>query len=523
MKRKAAILALVLVVVLTLAVALTACNGVKNTAKLTEGLEATVTRTVVNDRLSAISGDITSASINGYGVVTWQDYDTSAGTIYYYLPQGSSSPITSSTSFYSVGGGIYYTGNSTDGYSYYDANGYLRDSDTSATYSGGQLTFPDGTVYNVVKGVAIADGDPFSVSYEEAGTADIVTPNYRIVDLSLIYDKSGNLVRSVNIYSLFEMPVTVADATYWTIEDYVYVQYTYSLPDDAKKYDCYDASEGKLGIVTMRYDIKKDKVKEFKNFDYFVANAFSTLTDLATGDEMRPTDYAVLLVSEINKDKQKSTPVVQTFKKNLGIYVNLQTLMPGAMGIALYGGNVILKSGYTGETAVFDGKDEVASFIPADSLTPVNGGAYRYGDNFYNFTGGHVYTLGSNEELLHNSIDDSISENGVLWVRDNSSASSMTVKAINLANNSTTTYTVAYSVYESLSGNFNYLPVVNGSAVDVIDTDTGNVIISGISDTASLHVYSSGDYYSSGYYHLIRVTDNGINEFYRYGIVEKKA
>lgn len=515
MKRKAAILALVLVVVLTLAVALTACNGVKNTAKLTEGLEATVTRTVVNDRLSAIiASDITSASINGYGVVMWQDYDTSAGTTCYYLPLGSSSPITSRTSFSSVStyvGGIYYTGNSTDGYSYYDANGYLRDSDTPATYnSDGQLTFTDGTVYNVVDGVAIADGDPFSVSYEEAGTADIVTSNYRIVDLSLIYDKSGNFVRSVNAYSLFEMPVTVADATYWTIEDYVYVQYTYSLPDDAKKYDCYVASEGKLGIVTMRYDIKKDKVKEFKNFDYVVTNASSTLTDLATGDRMRPADYAVLTVSEIDKDKQVSMPVVQTFKKNLGIYVNLQTLMPGATGISLYGGNVILKSGYTGETTVFDGKDEVASFIPA--ATPVNGGqAYLYGDSYYNFAGGHIYTLGEDERVLKTS------SNGVLWVADTSSYPSMTVKAINLANNSTTSYTVAYSVYESLSGNFNYLPVENGSAVDVIDTDTGNVIISGISDTASLYVSSNGDY------RLIRVTENGISEFYRYGVIEKEA
>lgn len=514
MKRKAAILALVLVVVLTLAVALTACNGVKNTAKLTEGLEATVTRTVVNDRLSGIiASDITSASINNYGVVTWQDYDAS-GYTYYYLPQGKASPITSRTSFSSVGGGIYRTASS-NGYSYYDANGDLRNSDTPATYSGGQLTFSDGTVYNVVKGVAIADNDPFSVSYEEAGTANIVTSNYRIVGLSLIYDKSGNFVRSVNIYSLFEIPDTVADATYWTIEDYVYVQYTYSLPDDAKKYDCYDASEGKLGIVTMRYDIKKDKVKEFKNFDYFVANAFSTLTDLATGDEMRPTDYAVLSVSEINKDKQKSTPVVQTFKKNLGIYVNLQTLMPGATGIALYGGNVVLQSGYTGETAVFDGKDEVASFIPADSLTSVNDGqAYCYGNNFYNFAGGHVYTLGPDEELLHNSIDDSTSENGVLWVRDNSSASSMTVKAINLANNSTTTYTMV----DNISGSTDYLSVENGSAVDVIDINTGNVIISGISDIASISILAQ-----SGDYRLIKVTENGINEFYRYGIVEKKA
>lgn len=514
MKRKAAILALVLVVVLTLAVALTACNGVKNTAKLTEGLEATVTRTVVNDDLSGIiASDITSAAISNYGVVTWSDYDTS-GYTYYYLPQGSSSPIENSTSFSSVGGGIYRTGNSTNGYSYYDANGYLKDSDTYATYSGDQLTFSDGTVYNVVNGVAIVDNDPFSVSYEEAGTADIVTSNYRIVDLSLIYDKSGNIVRSVNIYSLFEIPVTVADATYWTIEDYVYVQYTYSLPDDAKKYDCYVASEGKLGIVTMRYDIKKDKVKEFKNFDYVVSGADETLTDLATGDEMRPTDYAVLSVSEINKDKQVSMPVVQTFKKNLGIYVNLQTLMPGATRIYLYGGNVILKSGDTGETAVetavFDGKDEIASFIPA--ATPVNDGqAYSYGKNFYNFAGGHIYTLGSNERVLNTS------SNGVLWVADASSYPSMTVKAINLANNSTTSYTVAYSVYESLSGNFNYLPVVNGSAVDVIDTDTGNVIISGISDTASLYVSSNGGY------RLIRVTDNGVTEFYRYGVIEKKA
>lgn len=503
MKRKAAILALVLVVVLTLAVALTACNGVKNTAKLTEGLEATVTRTVVNDDLSGIiASDITSAAINNYGVVTWQDYDAS-GYTYYYLPQGKASPITSRTSFSSVGGGIYYTGNPTDGYSYYDANGDLRNSDTPATYSGGQLTFPDGTVYNVVKGVAIADNDPFSVSYEEAGTADIVTSNYRIVDLSLIYDKSGNLVRSVNAYSLFEMPVTVADATYWTIEDYVYVQYTYSLPDDAKKYDCYVASEGKLGIVTMRYDIKKDKVKEFKNFDYVVSGADETLTDLATGDEMRPTDYAVLSVSEINKDKQVSMPVVQTFKKNLGIYVNLQTLMPGATGIALYGGNVVLESYYTGETAVFDGKDEVASFIPA--ATPVNGGqAYRYGDSYYNFVGGHIYTLDSNEE------ERKMSANGVLWVDDDSS---MTVKAINLANNSTTTYIEV----DNISGSTDYLSVANGSAVDVIDMNTGNVIISGISDTASLYVSSNGDY------RLIRVTDNGVTEFYRYGVIEKEA
>ena len=514
MKRKAAILALVLVVVLTLAVVLTACNGVKNTAKLTEGLEATVTRTVVNDRLSAIRGDITYANIDSYGVVTWSDYDTSAGYTYYYLPLGSSSAITNSTRFYSVGGGIYYTASS-DGYSYYDANGYLRDSDTSATYSDGRLTFSDGTVYNVVDGVAIADGDPFSVSYEEAGTADIVTSNYRIVG-SMIYDKSGNFVRSFDINALCEIPETAIGApVQWTIEDYIYVQYTYALPLDAKKYD-YSEDLGKAKLVTKRYDVKKDKVKEIKNFDYVVKGVFATLTDLATGDRMRPTEYAVLSVAEIGKDKQCGQAYIQTFKKNLGIYVNLQKLMPSATGISLHGGNVILKSVYTGETAVFDGKDEVASFIPA--ATPVNGGqAYRYGDSYYNFAGGHIYTLGSNEELLYNSIYDSISENGVLWVRDNSSTSSMTVKAINLANNSTTTYTVAYSVYESLSGNFNYLPVVNGSAVDVIDTDTGNVIISGISDTASLYVSSNG------VYRLIRVTENGINEFYRYGIVEKKA
>ena len=508
MKRKAAILALVLVVVLTLAVVLTACNGVKNTAKLTEGLEATVTRTVVNDRLSAIRGDITYANIDSYGVVTWSDYDTSAGYTYYYLPLGSSSAITNSTRFYSVGGGIYYTASS-DGYSYYDANGYLRDSDTSATYSGGQLTFSDGTVYNVVDGVAIADGDPFSVSYEEAGTADIVTSNYRIVG-SKIYDKSGNFVRSFDINALCEIPDTVIDTpVQWTIEDYIYVQYTYALPLDAKKYD-YAEGLGKVKLVTKRYDIKKDKVKEIKNFDYFVEGVIATLTDLATGDKMRPTEYAVLSVAEIGKDKQCGQAYIQTFKKNLGIYVNLQKLMPGATKIALYGGNVILGSEDTGETAVFDGKDEIASFIPA--ATPVNGGqAYRYGNNFYNFTGGHIYTLGSNERVLNTSA------NGVLWVADASSYSSMTVKAINLANNSTTSYTVAYSVYESLSSNFNYLPVVNGSAVDVIDMNTGNVIISGISDTASLYVSSNGDY------RLIRVTENGISEFYRYGIVEKKA
>ena len=510
MKRKAAILALVLVVVLTLAVALTACNGVKNTAKLTEGLEAAVTRTVVNDRLSAIASDITSASINNYGVVTWSDYDASAGTTYYYLPLGSSSPITSSTSFYSVGGGIYRTGNSTDGYSYYDANGYLRDSDTSATYSGVQLTFSDGTVYNVVNGVAIADNDPFSVSYEEAGTADIiVTSNYRIVG-SKIYDKSGNFVRSFDINALCEIPETAIDTTVkWTIEDYIYVQYTYALPLDAKKYD-YAEGLGKAKLVTKRYDIKKDKVKEIKNFDYFVEGVLETLTDLATGDRMRPTEYAVLSVAEIGKDKQRGQSYIQTFKKNLGIYVNLQKLMPGATGISLHGGNVILESDYTDEIAVFDGKDEVASFIPA--ATPVNGGAYRYGDSYYNFVGGHVYTLGPNEEELK------MSANGVLWVADASPDSSMTVKAINLANNSTTSYTVAYSVYESLSSNFNYLPVVNGSAVDVIDTDTGNVIISGISDTASLYVSSNDDY------RLIRVTENGVTEFYRYGVViEKEA
>ena len=510
MKRKAAILALVLVVVLTLAVALTACNGVKNTAKLTEGLEAAVTRTVVNDNLSGIiASDITSASINNYGVVTWSDYDTYAGYTYYYLPQGSSSPITNSTSFYSVGDGIYRTGNSSDGYSYYDANGYLRDSDTSATYNSGRLTFSDGTVYNVVDGVAIADGDPFSVSYEEAVTSNLVTSNlvtsnYRIVG-SMIYDKSGNFVRSFDINALCEIPETaIGTPVKWAIEDYIYVQYTYALPLDAKKYD-YAEDLGKAKLVTKRYDIKKDKVKEIKNFDYVVKEVFATLTDLATGDDMRPTEYAVLSVAEIGKDKQCGQSYIQTFKKNLGIYVNLQKLMPGATEIALYGGNVVLESEDTGEIAVFDGKDEIASFIPA--ATPVNGGqAYRYGDSYYNFVGGHVYTLDSNEE------ERKMSANGVLWVDDDSS---MTVKAINLANNSTTTYTVV----DIIGSNMDYLSVANGSAVDVIDMNTGNVIISGISDTASISIPTQTDDYT-----LIKVTaENGVTEFYRYGVIEKKA
>ena len=71
---------------------------------------------------------------------------------------------------------------------------------------------------------------------------------------------------------------------------------------------------------------------------------------------------------------------------------------------------------------------------------------------------------------------------------------------------------------DSISSNMDYLSVANGSAVDVIDMNTGNVIISGISDTAGISIPAQ-----TGDYTLIKVTENGDTEFYRYGVIEKEA
>lgn len=524
MARKIVTGVVLIILAVALTLALVACNGVKDSGKMFDSLVAASSNVTVNETVSLPSGS-TSLSIDGYGVVK-ATYTSYSDTSYYFIPQGGEQ-VVSDNAFTTVGGGVYYTTarKAVDGvldtvYIYYDATGRkIKESALSAslTYESGcyKLTFSDGEVYVVDSDGAATKDNPFSVEYGENGRADYFTENYKFSlddSTAVIYEKNGNYVRSIDLERIFAVPVATYSTAIWTIEDYIYLQYTYMLPQTATIYDFITSGE-KYNIITQRYDIKKDKVKKINHFDYLVLGETS-IENLETGAAMKSNRYATLLVREIGTKKVLSgTVFVQTFKKDLYIHVNLQKLLSGAYSVAVSGDYLVLESDTM--RAVFDGKDEVISYDITSGNITYDNKFLRVADTFYDISGRSVFTVTSDMTLLNTYSGRNVSDNGCLFytVEGISGGSSTTLFSIHNLNNGALSQGKYIS---SISSRF-YCYETETDAVAMVDVRTGEVVC--MMDSYRSIVLQS----SSGNYYLFALTDAGGNITYvRYSSFAKE-
>ena len=208
---------------------------------------------------------------------------------------------------------------------------------------------------------------------------------YNMMDGITIYDASGNYQRPLDIDTICETTESVVEEypMMWSVEKYIFFQYSNLLSEEAKKYDyvSYDEETGKLqkyDLVTKRYDVEKDRVKDI-DMDYVVVN-YDTYS---YNDET-----VVLYVSEIVDEQLMKREMVQSFNKKGDVAVDLQELVPGAKTIKHVTGDSIVLC--ANDTDYVVQKKEVVAQVPSGrvsynrNVAVLNNGTNI---NFYHLTG----------------------------------------------------------------------------------------------------------------------------------------
>lgn len=290
------------------------------------------------------------------------------------------------TSAYGMGG----MGSSTmyTTYTLLDKTGIVA-SNVEGSFNGSVFYAKDGTRYYLgVDGKVKKEKDPLARVLDS--TPYKVGEYYVVMnrDSLTVYSADGVYERYVDIDVRANKSESATDEySYWYLDNYVFYQYSQMLPDDSKKYDYISLDEQtntlkKYDLVTKRYDLKKDKVKDIE-MDYVVEEPVMIGNDKTI----------VLYASEIIDGQLMSYEIVQSFNKNGKVAVDLQALVPGAEDIEhVANETVVLCAGDT--DYVVQGRKVVAQF-PCESVRyERNTAVLSSGGNlyFYNLEGGVAKT-----------------------------------------------------------------------------------------------------------------------------------
>ncbi len=188
--------------------------------------------------------------------------------------------------------------------------------------------------YVNTKGNLVKENDVFAriLSYHYAAYyMEMYLDNYYAVTSENgmeFYDLDGKFIRAEDVW--FKMGLTEnvsSEPEFWTIGDFIFVQYSLVLSDDAKNYDYQERYVDhfgeekfrKMDLVTKRYDVKEGKIKDM-NMDVIVTD----------NSGMSGIDSEVLYYYEIINKQIGMYELVQIFDKDLKVSLDIQKLVPGA-------------------------------------------------------------------------------------------------------------------------------------------------------------------------------------------------
>lgn len=303
------------------------------------GLEESlrIGRFISSEPVSELEG-YTVSSVDGSGIARiYRNNDTATEYGLYDLTNGEM-VVSKKSEFERVSGysGFYYTlETETQGtspeltykytYTFYDgavkAETVVQDS-SRFIVSDGIGTFADGKV--IYKDVA---GE---VYYGERGVRPVATSanafkmgNYYVVraDDSVygVFDRNGRFLRTTDKTLACDVPEGTP-VQQWQVGSRLFEQYRVSLPDDAANYDYYSGNT-KYDLQTYYFDVLTGEGGE------------ADLGVLVTSQDVSadPGRYAALTVRGILKNKTLSSETyLQTFGADGKVYVDLQSLLPGA-------------------------------------------------------------------------------------------------------------------------------------------------------------------------------------------------
>lgn len=296
-----------------------------------------------------------------------------------------------------LGSGLWYTyvRSTVEGVSSYTATIYSAQGEFTSyqmgatfvppTLTAGKVVLPDGRMIQVDDNGVPSFSEP---SLDEVGDRAAFGDYFleeKGSDVYAVYDKDGEFVRLFAMSEIID-PGASGSATYLMLDGRIGVQVRTTLLDDAGDYD-YSIGTTKYALDTYFYDVSNGKLSEKKDFRY-VFSATSGINP-AAGPAM------IVSVREITDSKTLSDQILQTFDKDLNVYLDIQEMFPGATSIDFEGGYLALWGG--GIVRLYDREGELVSEYAADSRVMSASGLFVVGGMYYfDAEGNKVFELNAN-------------------------------------------------------------------------------------------------------------------------------
>lgn len=300
-----------------------------------------------------------------------------------------------------LGSGLWYTyvRSTVEGVSSYTATIYSAQGEFTSyqmgatfvppTLTAGKVVLPDGRMIQVDdKGVPSFSEPSLDEVGDRAAFGDYFLEE-KGSDVYAVYDKDGEFVRLFAMSEIID-PGASGSATYLMLDGRIGVQVRTTLLDDAGDYD-YSIGTTKYALDTYFYDVSNGKLSEKKDFRY-VFSAASGINP-AAGPAM------IVSVREITDSKTLSDQILQTFDKDLNVYLDIQEMFPGATSIDFEGGYLSLSGG--GIVRLYDREGELVSEYAADSRVMSASGLFVVGGLYYfDAEGNKVFELNANRTFV---------------------------------------------------------------------------------------------------------------------------
>ena len=187
--------------------------------------------------------------------------------------------------------------------------------DGIGTFEDGKVIYMDvtGKVYYGERGLhpiaTLANAQKLGDFYVTEGSGSVYA----------VFDRAGKYLRTTDASVACALP-DVSPSRNWQVGSRLFTQYRVPLPDDASDYDYY-AGSTKYDLQTFYFDVVTGRGGELA-VDLLVTGSQSSAD---------PDRYAVLSGQKILKNKTLSEQTyLQTFDMNGKVYVDLQSLLPGA-------------------------------------------------------------------------------------------------------------------------------------------------------------------------------------------------
>lgn len=379
MKKKLAI-ATTAVLAMTMCLSMTACkDGASASALLPKmaGKYSTTVSTITNFSADAYYEQDEYSYADSNGVVVLKKMaktpstDPNAINTYYSLYNVEKNAIVlqdQAEPIHQLNDTLYYAENSIENtYTLYDsASGvYVSGVEGMADTTSGVFVRKNGArIYVAPNGKVKEETNPFakivSLNPREVGDYYLDFSGPMTSGIFDVYNEKGEWKDSVNLKIELNISADAATQQYWTIGNKIFFQTLRALPAMEEEYD-YSLGDTKYDLDTYSYDLKKGSGKELKNFDYFVE-------DMLPGEPQEAVlsynDSTIIATVQKIDDGALSQSYLQSFNASGKVAVDLQKLVPGAIGCRPVSEDKIALFDTSGYAYIYKGSKRVAT-IPS--------------------------------------------------------------------------------------------------------------------------------------------------------------